>query len=116
MRANQFTAFAQQSEKEPDFLIDRLRSRLFPESLVLVTENHGFVRIDDHRSAEQSRHVADRILRECRAPIPENVAVEVFLCDLSNRADSLIAPVFDGVEPFFQFAPALLLRELGDCL
>jgi len=82
----------------------------------LIPEDHGFVRIDDHCRAEKPGQMADRVLCECGAPIAKTVTVEVLLGDLFNRADPLIPPVLDAVEPFFQFPPPLLLSELGDGL
>jgi hypothetical protein len=47
--------------------------------------------------------MADRVLRERRAPIPKSVAFEVVFGDLFDCADPLIPPVLDTVEAFFQF-------------
>jgi hypothetical protein len=53
--------------------------------------------------------VANRIFRERRGPIPQNVPCKVIISDFSNGAN----PVFNGVEAFFELAPALLFGELG---
>jgi hypothetical protein len=58
MRANEFTAFAEEPQQKADFLIDYFRSRLFAESLFLISEDHSFVRIDDHGCAQKPGQMA----------------------------------------------------------
>jgi hypothetical protein len=108
---NELTAFAQQPQKEPNLLVYGLWGCLFPESLLLVTKDHGLVGINDHLGAEQSGHVPDRVLCKRCTSIAENVAFEITDRDLTDGADPLVPAVLDGVESFFKLTPALLFGE-----
>jgi hypothetical protein len=44
--------------------------------------------------------MADRVLRECSAPIPKNVALKVIFGYFLDGPDPLIPPVLNAVEPF----------------
>jgi hypothetical protein len=84
--------------------------------LFLIFEHRVLVGVDNHRRAKKPSQVVHGVLRKRHTAISQDVAFEVFLCDLSNRSDSLFAAVFDAVEALFQLSATLLLRAFGNRL
>jgi len=72
------------------------------------------VHIHEHLGPKQPDHVPDSIVGECRAPISQAVALEVFLSYIPNGADALFTTIFNSVEALLQFPSAILFGLLGN--
>jgi hypothetical protein len=57
--------------------------------------------------------VVHRTLRKPRTSISENIALKVFLGDLTDRSDPLLPVVLNAVGALFQLAPTPLFGELA---
>jgi hypothetical protein len=82
----------------------------------LVTEDPGFVDIDDQGRAEKSIQMADGVSRKRRATMPKDVAFQILVRDFFQRADALFAAILDAIEAVFEFPSPILFGELGDRL
>jgi hypothetical protein len=60
--------------------------------------------------------VAKRVLREGRRPIPQAVAHQIFVDNVVEMADTLLANHFEVIEAGLEFPPPLLPGVLRDRL
>ena len=76
-------------------------------------EDRRFVDVHNQFGAEQARNMSKSVLGKCGRPVPEFIAIQILVNDLSQGSNSLLAGLCDVVKSSLQIPPSLLLRFLG---